>query len=480
MERAQVVETVTGRTMAELRAARDRSRADMVELRMDGVTDLDVTGALEGRRLPVIFTCRATWEGGYFDGSEEARLQILADAVRGGAEYVDVEWKADRRRLPVDRAGQIVLSHHDFTGTPPDLADRVRAMLAERPDVLKISVTAARLADCVTLHRVAALDVPHVAISMGPAGQVSRLFPALFGSRWTYGGTAAPGQVAPADLMTSYRVPGQTRATALYGVAGLPLGHSASPAMHNAAFAALGMDAVYVPFETADAAELLEAAAAFGVRGLSITAPLKTSVAPLLTSMEEVGRETGAVNTIRRGAGGWEGANYDIAGFLSPLRARGRQLAGQRAVVLGAGGSARSAAFALRREGARVAIAARREAEAARLAGELGVDVTGFPPEPGWDLLVNTTPAGTWPDVGRSPIGPESVRGGLVYDLVYNPAHTQLLEFARQNGAATIGGLEMLVGQAGHQFLWWTGRAAPSEVMTEAARSFVERARESR
>jgi 3-dehydroquinate dehydratase/shikimate dehydrogenase len=480
MKRAQVVETVTGRTMAELRAARDRSQADMVELRVDGVTDLEVAGALDGRRRPVIFTCRASWEGGHFSGSEHERLAIVAQAIREGAEYVDVEWKADRRGLPVARPDQIVLSHHDFLGTPVDLADRVRAMLAERPGVLKIAVTASRLADCLTLQRVAAFDEPHVALAMGRTGQISRLVPRLFGSRWTYGGTAAPGQVSASDLLTSYRVASQNSETALYGIAGLPLGHSASPAMHNAAFASLGLDAVYVPFETADTDELLTVAGAFGVRGLSVTAPLKTDVFAAAAAVDDVGRATGSINTLRPIAGGWEGRNYDIAGFLAPLASRGLRLDGMRAVVVGAGGSARTAAFALRSEGASVQVSARRDAEARRLASELGIDAAAFPPAPGWDLLVNTTPVGTWPDTDRSPIERDRVHGTLVYDLIYNPEETRLLQWAREAGADTIGGLEMLVAQAERQFEWWTGQPAPNGVMTTAARIFVERAREQR
>lgn len=474
MPRSAVVETVTGTTMAELRAARDRARGDMVELRMDGVADLDVAGALEGRRLPVIFTCRAAWEGGRFDGSEAERLRILGDAIRAGAEYVDVEWKAERRGLP-SGLGQIVLSHHDFSTTPDDLADRVQAMLAEHPDVLKVSVMASRLADCVTLRDVTRLDVPHVAIAMGSAGQVSRLCPSLFGSLWTYGGTAAPGQASPADLIDLFRVGSQTPSTAVYGIAGLPLGHSASPAMHNAAFAALGIDAVYLPFPTADADELLQVAEAFGVQGMSVTAPLKTDIAARVAADDELAREIGSVNTLRRTAGGWAARNYDVAGFLAPFDTRRHALDGQCVTVLGAGGSARTAAFALRSRGARVSIAARRADRAAALAAELGALAVAWPPAPGWDLLVNTTPVGTWPEVEAAPIDRADVRGGAVYDLIYNPEETRLLQWAREAGAVTIGGLEMLVGQAALQFEWWTGRAAPTDIMMAAARALVRR-----
>jgi shikimate 5-dehydrogenase len=134
--------------------------------------------------------------------------------------------------------------------------------------------------------------------------------------------------------------------------------------------------------------------------------------------------------------------------------------------------------FALKREGASVTISARRTAEAVRLADELGVRATEFPPAAGWDLLVNTTPIGTWPAADRAPIERAAVRGGIVYDLVYNPEETQLLAWAREAGAEAIGGLEMLVGQAGHQFAWWTGQSAPTDVMAEAARAFVRQTRE--
>ncbi len=104
--------------MAELRRARDEAAADLVELRLDGVEDLDVAGALDGRKTSVIVTCRPAWEGGRFDGSEEVRLDILAEAMRLGAEYVDVELRADRRRFSSADRGRVVLSHHDFDGMP--------------------------------------------------------------------------------------------------------------------------------------------------------------------------------------------------------------------------------------------------------------------------------------------------------------------------------------------------------------------------
>jgi 3-dehydroquinate dehydratase/shikimate dehydrogenase len=471
-----IVETVTGESMAEICAARDRAIGQLVELRLDGVGDLNVEQAIANRRVPVIVTIRAAWEGGRFEGSEQERLALLQRAIDAGAEYVDVEWRADRRAIRSSSRTQLVLSHHDFSGVPSDLEDRIAAMAATQPDILKVAVQPARLADCVRLQRAMALDRPHVAIAMGSIGQISRLCPWLFGSCWTYGGAAAPGQVGVDDLCHLYRVHERSARTAIYGIAGQPLGHSASPAMHNPAFRALGMDAVYVTFETADADELLDAFEAFGVSGASVTAPLKPSVFARVGDVDALTRDIGALNTLKREERGWAGRNFDVAGFLAPLERRRYVLSGRRTVILGAGGSARTAAWALRSAGASVAVSARRSERAAELAQEFGLETLAWPPAPGWDLLVNTTPVGTWPATTASPLDRAFVRGGAVYDLIYNPAETTLLQWAREAGADTIGGLEMLVGQACHQFEWWTGAPAPIDTMTAAARAHVARA----
>ncbi|MEO8481770.1 MAG: type I 3-dehydroquinate dehydratase [Acidobacteriota bacterium] len=475
-QQPQVVQVVTGRTMAEIRRGRDAAVADLIELRLDGVADLDVAAALSGRHLPVIVTCRASWEGGAFDGSEEERFAVLSRAVALGAEFVDVEWKADRRHFVVSGRTQLVLSHHDFEGTPADLAGRVRAMRAERPDILKIAATPTRLRDLVAIRDAMAFNEPHVAIAMGFLGHISRSCPAAFGSCWTFAGTNAPGQLGADDLRRVYRVASQSSATTIYGVAGQPLGHSASPAMHNAMLGARGLDAVYVPFETADAAELLDVAQAFDVCGLSVTAPLKESAFAAVPSFDDLSREIGALNTLRRSDAGWDGRNFDMAGLLAPLDARGLDLRGRRVVVLGAGGAARMAVRALQSRGALVEIAARRIDRGETVARELGAVAAVWPPLIGWDLLVNTTPAGTSPNVDESPLEREAVQGRMVYDLIYNPEETTLLRWARQAGAETIGGLEMLVGQACLQFEWWTGHRADPQVMTEAARRFIGQA----
>lgn len=269
-------ETVIGDTMGDLVSARDAAAAfdpgadlgaDIVELRLDGVKDLDVERALLGRRGPVIVTCRPAWEGGRFAGSEEERQAILRRAVTAGAEYIDVEWKAAFADLVHAHKARVVLSSHDFTGVPADLCARVRAMRATGASVIKIAVTAARLSDTLPLLEIAR-DGETVVIGMGDPGVPTRLLATRFGSRWTYAGNnAAPGQMPAARMLDEFRFRSITGQTALYGVAGAGVLTSPIPAMRNAAFAAAGRDAVCVPLPAADAADIQTFAEALGIIG---------------------------------------------------------------------------------------------------------------------------------------------------------------------------------------------------------------------
>lgn len=532
MTPALVCETVQAEGAAALREAARTTAADLVEYRLDGLADPDPRAVLAGRPRPAIVTCRPVWEGGRFTGSEEARERLLTGAAEAGAEFVDVEWRAPwRARFARRWADRMVLSIHDFAGIPTDLPDLVGAMAATGAAVVKVAVLVTRLADLLPLLALRRTLPPGqrlVVIGMGPAGWPSRILAARFGSCWTYGGEgAAPGQLAARRLLEEFRVRRLTEATAVYGLVGRPIGHSLSPAMHNAAFAAAQLDAVYVPFEAADFADFLAVVDALGVRGVSVTAPFKGEAcaaagrpaegpfadaigraasglaaaaggAPLLSLAaapfrDEAGNDSGrarpapadlsagglaAVNTLRReDDGGWAGLNTDIEGFLAPLSAV--PLEGRRASILGAGGATAAVAMALARRGARVTVHARRP-EAARRLAAAGVRPGEWPPAAGsWDLLVNATPAGTWPDVDVLPIPAEALAGDLtstlVYDLVYNPRETALLRAARARGAATICGLDMLVAQAAGQWTWWTGLPAPTAVMRRAAEAGVAR-----
>jgi shikimate dehydrogenase/3-dehydroquinate dehydratase type I len=482
MREPLVCVTVTGRTMEELRRARDAAaHADLVEVRLDSVDAPDPVGAVEGRRRPVIITCRAAWEGGAFKGSEEERERLLTDAQAAGAEYIDVEARAEfvpamvRRR----RGRGIVLSMHAFDEIPPDLADRAVAMRSTGAEVIKIAVAATRLSDACRVMDLAQHPAftqsseidGHVLLAMGPAGVPTRILAARLRNRWTYAGdSVAPGQMPAARLLNEFRFRRIRPDAALYGVVGNPIAHSLSPVMHNAGFAALGLNAVYVPLHAADADDFVEFARATGMRGASITAPFKIDMLTRVDEMDAIARRVGAVNTLIVRDGRWVGANSDVEGFLAPLVGR-MALKGTRASVLGSGGAARAVAVALVSQGASVTICARRP-EAARAVAELTDAKAGaWPPRPGsWDVLVNATTCGR-AGVDDDPVAGVPLNGEIVFDLVYVPAETPLIRHARAEGCLTIGGIEMLIAQAEHQFARWTGQRPPAGLFAAAAAS---------
>ena len=475
---AKLCATVTGATTDALRQARDRvTEADMVELRLDYAEEVDIDGVLADRRVPVIVTCRPTWAGGRFTGSEEERCRLLARALTLGAEFIDVEWGSVCAELVGrDHGRRIMLSDHDFEGMPEDIEHRYRSMRASGAQVVKVAVRVSKLSELIRLRGLAApspsQDDARVVIGMGPAGLASRLLPDHFGSAWTYAGLGsqvAPGQLDVRRMVEEFQVRRAAIGTELFGVLGSPLGHSLSPVMHNTGFAETGRDAVYIPLEAADVDDFESFAAAFDLRGASVTAPFKETVMSARVHTDDVGRRVGAVNTLRRTEHGWQGTNTDVAGFLAPLEGR-LALSGCRATILGAGGAARGVAVALSTAGAHVTVAARHPARATSVASIVGGQTGAFPPVKGsWDLLVNTTPIGTQPDIHRTPVSAKELDGDMVYDLVYNPPVTRLLSDATSAGCAVVGGLGMLVAQAERQFAWWTGTPPSLGVFRAAA-----------
>jgi 3-dehydroquinate dehydratase/shikimate dehydrogenase len=467
--------TVTADTTAELRRRRDDvADADLIELRLDTVRDPDAAGAIAGRRCPVIVTCRSREEGGHFMGSEDERRKILSDAIALGADYVDIEWRARFDELLSRTGGRgIVLSMHDFDGMPADLRSQMAAMRATGAQVVKIAATPKRLSDCVTLLELAMQTRDageRVLLGMGPFGLVTRVLAAKFGSAWTYAGAIPDiGQLSAASMVKDYNFHELDSATEIYGVVGGSVAHSVSPFMHNAAFRSLRFDAVYLPLPAVDAADFVTFGKAFAISGASVTIPHKVTLCDHLDEVYSVARRIGAINTVRVENGRWIGGNTDAAGFLEPLRER-MSTSGIRASVLGAGGAARAIAVGLASSGGSVRIHARDQQQARHVAMQTSAEVGPWPPEPGsWDLLINCTPVGQFPHVNETPIDRGLLTGKYVYDIVYNPMMTRLLREAGEMGCETIGGLDMLVGQAHEQFQWWTGRKPPAGVMREAA-----------
>lgn len=265
--------------------------------------------------------------------------------------------------------------------------------------------------------------------------------------------------------------------TKLLGVIGHPIAHSLSPTMHNAAIDHLNLDYVYLPLPVhpdrlADAIGGFEA---IGLQGLSVTIPHKQAVMPLLQEISPIAQSVGAVNTIYRSPQGWSGTNTDVEGFVAPLEAISTDWQQKNAVILGNGGAARAVVVGCMQLGfSQIRVVGRSleklqtfQSWMPQLSVHSWQDLPSLIPTA--DLLVNTTPIGMHPHTDASPIAQAELeklaRGAIVYDLIYTPNPTQLLQQAERQGAIVIDGLEMLVGQGAAAFQLWLQQPAPVGVM---------------
>lgn len=266
----------------------------------------------------------------------------------------------------------------------------------------------------------------------------------------------------------------------LLAVIGHPIHHSLSPAMHGAAIASLGLDAVYLAFDVAPGAlgDAVRGLRALGARGFNVTLPHKETIVAHLDAIDDAARAIGAVNTVVREGDRLLGTNTDARGLVRSLEEAGVALGGARVVVVGAGGAARAAAYGIAAAGASaVIVAARRPAQASVIAHDLGGVITAGPLDAprllaGCDLLVQASSATLHDDAGRAlaealPLD-ELAPGAAVIDLVYRPRVTAVLAAAAARGLRTVDGLGMLVHQGALALERWTGRPAPIAVMREA------------
>ncbi len=398
-----------------------------------------------------------------------------------------MEWDAVAELPELPESTKLLVSRHVFEPAPDTRAARagfearVSALLATvrhpRAAAGKLAL-AVRGADEALglLARAAREPRPTAAIALGFRGVVSRLAGPRWGAPFVYaaaGEPTAPGQLPAARLAALLAGRDVSSATALYGILGAPIDRSRSPALLNAAFAALGVDAVHSWLETDAPDALLDALDADPLaRGLTVTMPHKVASATWLTARggkaSEAVRATGALNTLFREAGGaWSGENTDALAARELLAGAGVK-AGARVTVLGTGGAARAVVFAAARLGARVRLFGRDPVDGRALVARLSAagDVTWGGPL--WDVpgagaadaarvVVNATSIG----MGESPHapvpgdvhGPETV----AYELVLTPGETPFLAQARARGARTIGGLDHFVAQARAQLACFVG-----------------------
>lgn len=498
---------ITGSTPAEmLETATDvLQETSFLEFRLDYLPD--PTAALpqlqqflaDRGALTAIATCRCKENGGRYEGNSQQALGVLLAAAAAGFPLVDMELESVEKLsakpngkppsastesseplAQLRAAGAaVIVSFHDFQGTR-ELDAVYKRMEPFDPDFMKVVTTANSLADNVTLMRFLGRmeDRAHdnlVGICMGEAGVISRVLGLRAGSAFTFaaahaGEETAAGQIAARTLIETYRIEQVDASTKVYGVAGNPIGSSLSPVMMNAAFRRETVNAVYLGLQTGKADDLFQLVREVPVQGLSVTMPLKRDVMPLLARTDAISTRIGAVNTIMRMPDGkFYGFNTDVAGIVVPLERR-MSLKGAKVLVLGAGGAARAAVFGCRDKGADVWILNRTPETAQKLARQAQARTIKREAvaKMGFDIVINATPAGMAGQNIAPLLGPEDLNARIVFDLVYNPLETPLLQMARAKGLTAISGVEMFVEQGAEQFQLWTNKPAPKDEMLRA------------
>jgi 3-dehydroquinate dehydratase/shikimate dehydrogenase len=455
--------------------------ADLFEIRGDVVLDLDLLTILRAKTRPLIFTCRSAAEGGRWTDTETRRRMTLLEAVKRGFEYVDVELNSDFLDVMIEKSRSgLIVSHHDLEGTPENLDAIYDRMIQKGADILKIAVTPKSVADvgrllAFAMRKARGGGKPLVPIALGPLGVITRVVCGRYGAPFTFasaavGAESAPGQIPAALMADLYRVRQVTAETRVYGVVGADVTRSLSPVLHNRAFEARGVDAVYVPLQAEALDPFLRALGALDLAGFSVTRPYKTEIVSRLDEVDEAGALCGSVNTVVVHEGLLQGSTTDGTGVVMPLKKR-IDLRGRSAVILGAGGAARSTALALVRKGAQVTVLARDEEKANAVAATVGCSfgMIDALPSMTWDVLINATPVGSGdPECSPIPAGAHRA-GSVVFDMVYDPLETRFLREAQAAGCTIIDGLEMLLAQAAAQFETWTGLEAPLAVLKSTA-----------
>ncbi len=426
----------------------------------------------------VIATCRRAAAGGKFRGSIAAELEILSRAVASGCQLIDLELQTAQRCKPeqlqkLRSRAAVLLSYHDFHGTHN--LDQTMAAMAKIPaDFYKIVTTAKKLYDNVEMMRLLQQKGDRhtlVGLCMGEQGVLSRVLGLRAGSAFTFAAfnaeeKTAPGQISAQELRSTYRIEQIDAATRVYGVVGNPVSQSLSPVIMNAALRRENVNGVYLALQTKSLKDLLACVREIPIHGLSITMPYKQEIVQYLDNTDAHTARTGACNTVVRGQDGkLYGFNTDTAGVLRPLEQR-LSVGGAKILVIGAGGAAHAAVFALKERGAEVYVLNRNVQRGQKLAHRArartmkraDLKKTSF------DVIINATPVGM-DNLRESPLEENEINAKYVFDMVYDPLETRLLVLAKQRGAQVIPGIEMFVHQAARQFEIWTGKPAPWDEM---------------
>lgn len=492
--------------------ARSCASGDAIELRMDLIADGSLPELISAARLSsattkIIVTCRRKEEAvpaGKALRSQTEKMRILRQAIELGADYIDIELAEgdtainELKKCCRQRGGwtKIIVSYHDIVKTPSigRLKEILHSSRKTGADVVKIATFARKPEDNL---KVLAL-IPYarkysqeiIALCMGEKGRISRVAGQLLGNHLGFamlewGAQSAPGQLSVREMKQIGRLingdklspkppvySGPDTEYRSFILIGNPVKQSLSPLMHNAALADLGIEGCYTAFCVHDPAAALQGMRGMDIRGASVTIPFKSAVMEYLDDIADDALKIGAVNTIINQNGLLTGFNTDWEGLMITLR-EAMTVQGKKFVILGAGGTARAAAYGIMQEGGLPLIVSRTEEKGKQLAKYF--DCPFYPQnEIGKikaDCLINTTPVGMYPAIDESPVD-AAILGGYAYvmDAIYNPLQTKLLREAEKMGCRTLSGLDMFVHQGAQQLKLWTGREPNRELMKKVVR----------
>jgi 3-dehydroquinate dehydratase/shikimate dehydrogenase len=487
---------------------KNRKYIDLVELRVDC---LDPDEHFHIRRfpemagVPVILTVRRKADGGYFANGEAARIALLSRGLafaemdkRHNFAYVDLEEDLEVPGLEeaVRTFGtRIIRSFHNLTGVG-NVTKKINSLLRIGDEIAKVAVTPYNLGDVLLIYQAAkeTAKIEKIVFGMGSFGQNTRILAERLGSCMTFTSAleepgvpiAAPGQMSPKEMVTHFRFREISASTKIYGVVGYPLTTSFSPLIHNAVFEHEKIDAIYVPFPAKGLDNFLNLAEELEMCGVSVTIPYKEQIIPFLRTVSESVQLVEACNTIKavypkpedsayqNKKPFWSGINTDTLGFSeSLLNCIGKKnFRNCKITVLGAGGAARAVVSEICRLKGKCLILNRNPVRSRELAFNFnckwgGLDRQNLDAMERYsDIIIQTTPVGTFPHVNDDPFELYEFRGHeTVMDLIYNPPMTAFLRRAHVAGCTTLNGLDMLILQAKHQYQYFFDREFPDRLI---------------
>ncbi|CAK9175890.1 unnamed protein product [Ilex paraguariensis] len=482
-------------TMEEMVSSMEKAKeegADLVELCIDSMSFSqisEVEGLLKKRPLPAIVSFRG--------GSKEICLQVLRLALELDVEFIEIELEVASNVVMTELMNKrsnskLIVSSYVNGGTPSKekLGDLITCLQSTGADAIKLVVDVIYITDVAPVfHMLTHCQMPLIARAMGDRGLISQLLGPKYGAFLvcgTLGGKSIPGLPPLASIKQVYKLEHMDSDTKVFGVVSNPVGHSKGPLLHNPAFGHTKYNGIYVPFLVDNVKEFFRVYSCNDFAGFSVGIPHKEAAVECCDEVHPLAKAIGAVNTIVRKPtdGKLVGYNTDCEAGISAIEdaLRERQIsngqasqaspiAGKLFVLVGAGGAGRAMAFGAKNRGARVVIFNRNFERAKALAQAVSGEalpyecLDKFCPENGM-ILANASAVGMQPNTNQTPVSKEALGSyELVFDAVYTPRNTRLLQEAAEARAIVVSGVEMFIRQALGQFKLFTGGLVPEDYM---------------